>query len=181
MRNCWLLDSELGDKARYLDVEAAVFGDLAVFFFAPPADGVEAVGGLSGPEAGGGDVLKLEAVPESFFDVEEEIEAFHLLLYIPHAVALEDAIVEFDVVEADDEIGTGKGGDKAVHFGLGEDFVFAGAGAVDDADGHAHLVFVVPAADVAGAALGFEVEIDEILRHGWRGLSGRAGRRKVQC
>jgi hypothetical protein len=40
-----VFDAELMDESGHLHVEAAVFGDLADLSFAPPAYGVEAVGG----------------------------------------------------------------------------------------------------------------------------------------
>lgn len=38
-------------------------------------------------------------------------------------------------------------------------------GGVGNADGEFHFGGVVPAADFAGAALGFEVEVDDVFTH----------------
>jgi hypothetical protein len=43
--------------------------------------------------------------------------------------------------------------------------VFAEARAVGHADAHAHVALFVPAADVVGGALGFEIKIDDVARH----------------
>lgn len=167
--------TELVDHSGDLYVEAAVFGNLADLAFAPPADGVETVGGFAGAEGGGGDVVEFEAVAEFLFEVEEEVEALHLLGDIPHAVTLEDAVIELDVIEADDEVGPGHGGDEGVHFRFPEDFILPRGGAVDDAHGHAHFVLLVPASDVARRALGFQIEVNEVFWHVAPALASRRG------
>ncbi len=159
-------DAEFVNQLRNFDIEAAVLRDLHDFAFAPPADGVEAVGGFSGAEGGGGDVVEFDAVAEFFFDIEEEVETGHHAADVPHAVALKDAVIEFHMIESDDEVGPGHGGDELVDLFFSVDGVGGGGGAVEDADGHAHFVLVFPAAHIAGGALGFEIEVDEVPWHG---------------
>src|SRR6478736_1230498 len=76
----------LGD----LDIVAAVFSDLGHLSLLPPADGIETVGDFSRTEGSGGERFEFEAMPDPFFNIEQNIEAPDLLLQFPDGVAHED-------------------------------------------------------------------------------------------
>ena len=159
-----VLDAVFVDAFGDFDVVAAVFGDEFHLALLPPADGVETVGSFSLTKAGGGDGFELQAVPEGFFEVDEQIEAVELVAEVEEALAEEHLVIEADVVEADDEIGAAELLDELRGLILGVDAGFAEAGAVGAGDGDAHLVLVSPAADVARGEAGLEVKINDV-RH----------------
>ena len=69
------------------------------------------------------------------------------------------------MVVANHEVGTPELIDQRLDVALSKDSLFAGSCAVGHAYRHAHVTFLVPAADVPGGALRFEVKVDEILQH----------------
>jgi hypothetical protein len=167
-----VLDSVFVDEAGDFDVVGAVFGDFEERFFVsgglvflPPLDGLEAFGGFTfvGTERGLGDGIELDAVAEDIFDGHHDIEVMSLGFDVEDGVLEEDFVVEGDVVEADDEIGFDELLDEGVGLVFAVDMVLAGLGGVGDTDRHAHFILVAPATDVIGGALGFEIEVDEVL------------------
>ena len=169
------------DELRALHVEAAVFRDVQKFALAPPADRVEAVAGFSHAEARARDGVEAEAVAELGLDVHEHVQRAALVREVEHGVAHEHFVVEIDHVEPDDEVGAQELLHEVVHALLAEDLVFAETRAVGHAEAHAHVALFVPAADVVGGALGFEVKINDVARHA-RTLPGRArGRQAAAC
>ena len=97
-----------------------------------------------------------------FFDVEEEVECGDLG-EVEDGVGGEDFVVEVDEVEADDEVGVAEFADELFGFLFGVDVVGVVEGVVGGGDGEFHFVDVVPASDVVGAVLGFEVEVDDVF------------------
>lgn len=154
------------DEARAFDVKAAVLSDLEEFAFAPPADGIEAVAGFTDAEGGGGDGIEADAVAEFLFDFDEQIEGARGVREVEDGVPGEDFVIEVDDIESDDEVGAQELIDESVDVFFGVDAIFAGGGGVGDAEGHSHVPFAVPAAGIVGGALGFEIEVDDVLGHG---------------
>ena len=83
-------------------------------------------------------------------------------------VAHEHFVVEVHDIEAHDEIGPQELLDEFLHAAFAVNAVFAEARAVGHAHAHAHVALAVPAAGVVGGALGFEIEVDDVGRHGKR-------------
>jgi hypothetical protein len=87
---------------------------------------------------------------------------------IEDGIAMENFIVEAEIIESDDEIGAQKLIDEVVYLLLSINFVIPATGAVSDPDAHAHIANVVPATDFIGGFLSFEVKIDNVLHRGER-------------
>ncbi len=158
------------DEAGDFDIVGAVFGDFTErfefagsFVFLPPTDGVEAVGGFSGAEAGGSDVVEFEETSHTLFDVEHHVEVEGLFFEIWQDVGLEHGVVETDVIPADDEVGFEQDIGESIEFFFAVDHVFIRGGGIGNGNGDAELGFIREAADIADAALGLEVEIDDIF------------------
>ena len=86
-------------------------------------------------------------------------------------VPFEHLVVEADVVEADDQIGTFELLDERGSLVLGVDAVLVQHRAEGTGHRDAHLVLVAPATDVIGRAACFQVEINDVSGHdrgAWR-------------
>ena len=84
---------------------------------------------------------------------------------VERGVAVQDLVIEPQVVETDDEVGALQFVDQVVHLRLAVDFVFAARRAVGHAHAHAHLGNVAPAANFLGGLLRFQIEINQVLGH----------------
>ena len=160
-----MLDPEFVDQLGDFDVVAAVLGDLREASFLEPSQGLQAIGGFLGAEGRGGDGIEGEPVVEDFVKFDEEIEGGELG-EVEDGVAVEDLVIEADMVEADDEVGAAEFLDEVVDLRFPVDAVAAADGAEGDPETEAHVTDLVPAADLLGGLLGFEVEVDDVL-HGW--------------
>ena len=154
-----------------LDIVAAILGDFhhrfwaaSAFVFLPPFEGIESVGGFSGAERCRGNGVEFETVAEHFFDFDEHVEIAGLLENVEHGIGLEYAVVEADVIVADDQISADEFVDEILHLAFLVDAVLFGCRGVGDRYRNAHFVFLGKAADIAEAALGFEVKINDV-RH----------------
>lgn len=150
------------DEAGDFDVVGAVFGnfpkrfELAGFFvFLPPADGVEAVGGFSGAEAGRSDVVEFEEAAHALFDIEHHVEVDGLFFQIGENVGLEHGIIETDVVPTHHEIGFEQKIGEGIEFVFPIDHIFISGSGVGDRDGNAKFGFIRETTHIADTALGF--------------------------
>jgi len=78
-------------------------------------------------------------------------------------VGLEHRVIELEMIPADDQVGAHELLAKAIHFIFRVNFVAAAGGAVGDAHRDPHFGFMREAPDVAEAALGFQIEIDDVF------------------
>ena len=173
-----MLNGILVDAFGDLHVEGAVLGDFAewgevtrFFVFLPPAEGIEAVCRFSGAEGCRGHGIEFQAETYDFFQLEHHVEIERLLAERVENIRLQDRVVELQVIPSDDEIGPDEFLAELFHLAFLVDLVGSASGAVGHRDGDLHLVLVREAADVAEAALRFEVEVDDVfLSHGiWIG------------
>jgi hypothetical protein len=74
-------------------------------------------------------------------------------------------IIEPKIVESNHQIGPLYIGQQIIDLLFPVDSVFLAGGAVSHADAHPHLADFVPAADVLGGFLRFQIEINNIFRH----------------
>lgn len=150
VEDLFVLDAELVDELRALDVEAAVLGYFEDFTLTPPGDGLETVGRFSDAEGCAGDCVEGDARFEAFFDFDEQVEGWDDGGEVEDGVFLEDFVIEVDEVVADDHVCAAELVDEGVHLFFAVDAVSAGGGGVGDGDGDAHVAFFVPAPDVLG-------------------------------
>lgn len=161
------------DALGYFHIVAAVFSDFCHLALLPPADCLQAIGGLACAQRGGRDDVELETVAKFLFKFNEEIKAAQLIPKIEDAVTEQYFVVEADVIEAHHEVCAHHLVDEIGDFLLRVDQVLAKLGTVGASDGDTHLVLVSPTTHVVGGAAGFEVEIDNVAGHEVRGTGLR--------
>ena len=150
-----------------------------------PLQGLQAAGGLGGVQRGGAEGVEAEAVAELGVHVAQDVEGVERA-EVERGVAAQHAVVEADDVEADHQVGALQVGQQRLDVVLEVGGMGLLVAVPDDAEGHAHEVGAVPAADGGGAALGFEVEHHQaralwgrLLRGGFGGFPGRENGRLV--
>jgi len=155
------------DEAGDFDVVTAVFGDLEETAFAEPVDGLHAFGGFFDAKRRASHGIEREAVLEFVLEFDQHVEGRHLSQIID-CIIMQNFVIESEVVETDYQIGPLQFGEEVVDLFFAVNPVSATSGAVGDADAHAHLANIVPAADFVRRLLCFKIEVDDVLRPGNR-------------
>jgi hypothetical protein len=155
-------DAVFVDHFGELDVEAAVFGDLHELALAEPFDGLETFRRFFETEGGGGDGVQGKTVLESVLQFHEHVQCRELA-QVHGSVAVEDFVIETEMVETDDEVGALEFREKVVDLFFAVNFIVAARGGISNAHAHAHGANLVPTADILGGFLRFQVEINDVL------------------
>ena len=82
---------------------------------------------------------------------------------VQNGVTHQDLIVEAPIIIADDQICMTQEFNKIPDTLLSKDLVTLCRCAVSDPDGDTHIGFLVPSSHIVGGALGFQIEIDDVL------------------
>jgi len=150
------------DHAGDFDVVAAILGDVEQLAFLEPLDGLQPFGGLFHAKGRGGYRIETEPVLQLGVQIDEHVQGGQLA-QVQGGVAMQHFVIEPQVVESDDQIGPLQLADELVHLFLAIDPVFAVGGVVGDSHAQAHAADLVPAADLVGRPLGFQIKIDDVF------------------
>jgi hypothetical protein len=170
------------DEASDFDIVTAVFGDVHEAALAEPLDGLHAFGCFFDAQGGASEGVEGEAMVYNFLDVHEHVEGWGLG-EVEDGVAVEDFVIEAEIVEADDKVCAHEFTDQIFDLGFAVDFVIAARGAVGDADAHAHVAHAIPTAHFISRFLRFEVEVNDVLHERTRALKGESalGAISIRC
>src|ERR1035437_9386859 len=112
-----------------------------------------------------------------FFEIDHEVKR-RRRMQIQRSVTMEYFVIEIDNIEADHFIRAGELLHQISNLVLRKNPILSVARVVGDTDGHLHIAFLVPAPNLRGALLGFQVEVNDV-RHAYSAIRGRPSVRIV--
>ncbi len=151
----------------HFHIEATVLGDVHDATLLPPFDRIGSHGSLTFAESLAGDRVEFRAMLQLALEVEHQIEVPGLFLEVQDGVSHEHFVVKRDVVESDDQVGRAELVDEFLHVSLVIDPVPIFGCTEGHADGHPHIRFAIPTANIICGAHRLQVKIYEIFRHIW--------------
>src|ERR1035438_3242725 len=114
---------------------------------------------------------------EFLFEVHHQVKC-RRRVQVERRVTMQHLVIKIDDVEADHFIRAGKLLHQVGDLILRENPILSVTRVVRDADGHFHVALLVPAANLRGALLGFQVKVDDV-RHAYSAIRGRPSVRIV--